>query len=108
MAVLPHDITDLRLAPVTLAVDAAIEDLGRLSVDDLANRIERYRNISDITRENRMHWIIQEIEARAETFEWTLSFDDRGIRLTHKEHSFVLGTPATINAYIESRSSAHA
>ena len=107
MAVLPHDITDLRLAPVVLAVDAAIADLGRFPVEELAEQVERYRDLSDVTPELRKHWLLSLIEARVETFQWKLSFDARGIRLTHKEHSVVLGTPATFSAYIEGRDNAH-
>jgi len=36
MATRPHDITDLYLAPVALAVDACIEELGNLDKDRLA------------------------------------------------------------------------
>lgn len=36
MATRPHDITDLYLAPVVLAVDAKIAELGRLDQQGLA------------------------------------------------------------------------
>jgi hypothetical protein len=106
MAALPHDITDLRLAPVVLAVDAAIEKLGRLSVDELADQIERYRVVSQVTPEARRQWLLQELESGVDTFEWRLSSDERGIRLTHKEHTLVLGIPPTFTAYVEGGPSA--
>lgn len=103
MAGLPHDITDLRLAPVALAVDATIEDLGRLPLEKLVWRVESYRDVSEITAEDRRRWLLAQIESLVDTGNWDLSFDDRGIRLTHKEHTLVLGAPATFSAYIEGR-----
>lgn len=36
MAIRPHDMPDLYLAPVVLGVDARIEELGHLDKDGLA------------------------------------------------------------------------
>ena len=104
----PHDITDLRLAPVALAVDAAIEMLGRLPLEKLAWQAESYRDITEITPDDRKRWLLAQIESQAETAGWELSVDDRGIRLTHREHTFVLGAPATFWAYLEGRANAPA
>ena len=39
MATRPHDVTDLYLAPVALAVDARIEELGQLDKDELVYEV---------------------------------------------------------------------
>jgi hypothetical protein len=101
-------MTDLRLAPVALAVDAAIEELGQLPLEKLAWKVESYRDVTDITADDRMHWLLAQIESRVEMGHWELSFDDRGIRMTHKEHTLVLGAPATFRAYVEGRAAAKA
>jgi hypothetical protein len=108
MPELPHDIPDLRLAPVALAVDAVIEDLGRLSLEKLAWRVESYRDVTEITRDDRERWLLAQIKARVEMAGWELSVDDRGIRLRHREHTFVLGAPATFWAYLEGRANPQA
>ncbi|WP_187365875.1 hypothetical protein [Trebonia kvetii] len=36
-----------------------------------------------------------------ETHHWTLSWDPRGLRLTHDAHTFVLGIPAVFRDYLE-------
>ena len=100
MAVLPHDLTDLRLAPVVLAVDARIEELGRLDADVLAAQIERFRDRSSATRDRREAWLLAEVASSGEGSGWALSLDDRGIRLTHDQHSFVLGMPSNFGVYL--------
>ncbi len=103
---LPHDMTDLRLAPVALAVDAAIEDLGRLPLEKLAWQVESHRDVTEVTADDRRGWLLAQIESRVEKGKWELSFDDRGVRLTHGKHTFVLGAPATFTAYLEGRAGA--
>ena len=107
MPALPHDLTDLRLAPVALAVDAAIEELGRLPLEKLVWKLESYRDVPEITVDDRTRWLLAQIESRVDTANWDLSWDHRGIRLTHKEHTFVLGAPATFRAYVEGRAGAN-
>ena len=101
MAAIPHDVTDLRLAPIALAVDAVIDELGRLPIDKLIWRLESHRDVPEITREDRERWLVAQVESRAEVANWELSIDDRGLRLTHREHSLVLGLPATLRSYLE-------
>jgi len=46
---LPHDVPDLLLAPVVLALDARLEELGRLGGEALRNRIASDSGIGDTT-----------------------------------------------------------
>ena len=99
----PHDITDLYLAPVTLAVDARIEELGRLNKEQLAYEVALESDTPDFTRDMREDALIRSITHLVDTHGWTFSMDPRGLRLTHHEHTFVLGIPAVFAQYLECR-----
>ena len=102
MADRPHDVTDLYLAPVLLAVDAKIGELGKLDKDGLAYEVALESNSLDATRQMREEALIRTITHLTETHHWEFSWDPRGLRLTHDAHTFVLGIPAVFHEYLES------
>jgi hypothetical protein len=61
MAIRPHDVTDLYLAPVVLAVDARIEKLGRLGKDGLAYEVALESDSPDFTRRIREDGLIRTV-----------------------------------------------
>jgi len=89
----PHDITDLYLAPVALAVDARIEELGRLDKERLAYETALESDTPDFTRQMREEALIRTVTHLVDTHDWKFSWDPRGLRLTHDEHTIVLGLP---------------
>ncbi len=97
----PHDLTDLYLAPVALTVDARIEELGRLSKEQLAYEVALESDTPDFTRDMREDALIRAITHLVDTHHWTFSLDPRGLRLTHDAHTFVLGIPAAFVQYLE-------
>jgi hypothetical protein len=99
MTVLPRDVADLYLAPVILAVDARIEKLSRLRPDELAFEIALEGDHPEWTTGLREAGLLQAIERRVDTHDWELSLDRRGIRMTHGQHTLVLGIPDTFTAY---------
>jgi len=101
MASRPHDITDLYLAPVVLAVDARIEDLGHLDKDALAYEVALESDSPDFTRAMREEALIRTVTHLIDRHDWELSWDPRGLRLTHDAHTFVLGIPPVFRAYLE-------
>jgi hypothetical protein len=101
MADRPHDVADLYLAPVLLAVDAKIEELGKLDKDDLAYEVALESNSLDTTRQMREEALIRAITHLTEAHHWEFSWDPRGLRLTHDAHTFVLGIPAVFHDYLE-------
>ena len=101
MATRPHDITDLYLAPVTLAVDARIEELGQLDKDRLAYEVALESDSPDFTRHLREEALIRTVTHLIDTHDWQFSWDPRGLRLTHEAHTFVLGIPAVFLEYLE-------
>jgi hypothetical protein len=102
MATRPHDMTDLYLAPVALAVDARIEELGHLDKDGLAYEVAVESDMPDLTRRFREDALIRAITHLTERHDWELSWDPRGLRLAHDGHSLVLGIPAVFLEYLDS------
>ena len=96
----PHDVTDLYLAPVLLAVDARLEELGKLDKDRLAYEIELESDMAGLTRQMREEALIRTITHLTEIHHWTFSWDPRGLRLTHHAHTFVLGLPPVCLDYL--------
>lgn len=96
----PHDVTDLYLAPVLLAVDARIEELGKLDKGGLAYEVALESDLPGVTRQMREEALIRAITHMTETHHWAFSWDPRGLRLTHDAHTFVLGLPAVLLDYL--------
>jgi len=90
MADRPHDVTDLYLAPVLLAVDARIEELGKLDKDRLAYEVALEREEA----------LIRTITHLVDPHHWEFSWDPRGLRMTHHAHTLVLGIPAVFLDYL--------
>jgi hypothetical protein len=101
MADRPHDIPDLYLAPVALAVDARIEELGHLDKDGLAYEVALESDSPDYTRRIREDALIRTITHLIDPHDWEFSWDPRGLRLTHDAHTFVLGLPPVFGEYLE-------
>jgi hypothetical protein len=100
MADRPHDVTDLYLAPVLLAVDARIEELGTLDKAGLASEVALESDSLDITRHMREEALIRTITHLTNTHHWEFSWDPRGLRMTHDAHTVVLGIPAVFLDYL--------
>ena len=103
MTIRPHDVADLYLAPVVLAVDARIEDLGHLDPDQLEHKVAFQSDSQDYTPQLREQALIATITSLTDCHGWEFSWDPRGLRLTHEGHTFVLGVPAGFREYIHGR-----
>lgn len=99
LTTLPHDAVDLFLAPVALAVDARIAELGSLPADELALAVGVASDLADWTPELRDEALLRAISHLIDTHGWTLSWDGRGLRLAHGPHQIVLGVPASFVDY---------
>jgi hypothetical protein len=106
MSTRPHDITDLYLAPVALAVDTRIEELGHLDQEQLAYEIALESDTPDFSREMREDALIRTVTHLIDTHDWKFSWDPRGLRLTHDAHTFVLGIPAVFVEYLQDKPAA--
>jgi hypothetical protein len=101
MATIPHDVADLLLAPVALAVDARIASLSRLGPHELRAEVALCSNHSDSTRERRESGLLITLGDLDDLHGWVLSLDPRGVRLAHGQRSLVLGLSESILAYLE-------
>jgi len=106
MAIRPHDVADLHLAPVVLAVDARIEELGRLDKDGLSYEVALESDLQGVTRAIREEALINTVTHLLDRHEWEFSWDARGLRLTHAAHTLVLGVPPVFVDYLEDRQKA--
>ena len=100
MSTLPHDITDLYLAPVVLAVDARLEELGALDLDELRKRVALIAGGVDQTVEMRERGLLRTVTQALEQHSWRLAWDPRGLRLQHDAHNLVLGVPPVFAEYL--------
>ena len=101
MSTLPRDVADLHLAPVILAVDAKIVELASLALSALATRIAIESGWPTWSRADREHGLLDAIGGFIDGHGWTLSYDARGVRLSHGAHTVVLGVPATFGEYLD-------
>jgi hypothetical protein len=101
MATRPHDAADLYLAPVLLAVDARIEELGKLDKDGLAYEVALESDSPGLTRHMREVGLISTVTHLIDRHHWEFSWDPRGLRLTHDAHTFVLGVPTLFLDYLD-------
>lgn len=88
------------LAPVTLAVDARIEELVALSRSDLDYRIALDGNVDTSVPEQRRQGFLHALTTLIEMHGWEVTLCDRGVRLAHGEHSLVLRLPEAMRAYL--------
>jgi hypothetical protein len=101
----PHDFPDLYLAPVALMLDARLEELGKLDVDQLAYEVALSSDRADFTRPMREDALITTVQRVIQMHHWTLSWNPRGLRLSHQGHTLVLGVPATFREYLDGTAS---
>jgi hypothetical protein len=101
MADRPHDVTDLYLAPVLLAIDTRIEELGKLDKDGLAYAVALASDSRDNTKQLRQEALITTLTHLVETHHWEFSWDPRGLRMTHAGHTLVMGIPTVFLDYLE-------
>jgi len=85
---------------VVLAVDARIEELGRLDRDRLAYEVALESDSPDFTRSMREDGLIRTVTHLIDSHDWEFSWDPRGLRLTHDAHTFVLGIPVVFLEYL--------
>lgn len=92
----PNDRTDLLLAPVALEIDARLQALGEMDSDALNFRIALEGNV-DLSNASMIHeGVIEASTNGINMHHWLASIDSRGLRISHDDHSLVLGFPENI------------
>lgn len=96
----PHDRSDLLLAPVALEIDARIQELADMDEEALRFRVALEGNIDVSNPSMVAEGVIEACTNGIELHHWEASIDPRGLRLTHADHSLVLGLPANLRALL--------
>jgi hypothetical protein len=105
MTTLPHDIPDLYLAPLILALDARIEELALLDLEQLRLHVAMVSDTADWTRELRELGLIRAVQHLIDCHHWERSWSPRGICLSHGNHQLVLGVPPTFTEFLSGTAS---
>lgn len=98
--IIPHDLTDLYLAPVLLAVEARIEQLSKLDPTELALEVALSSDAPDWTRRWREQALAAAVGHLIDLHGWELTADTRGLRLAHRRRSVMIALPMQIEAYL--------
>ena len=99
----PHDRSDLLLAPVALDVDARIQELAAMDDEALRFRVALEGNIDVSDQAKVAEGVVEACTNGIDMHHWQASIDSRGLRLTHADHSLVLGLPESIRKVLDSR-----
>jgi len=100
MPTFPHDVSDLALAPVVLAVDGQLESFSALTQEEIRLRValetDREPHSAVERREALLEAVLRFIDLRG----WQAAWCERGLRLTHDLHSVTLGLPESLQIYL--------
>jgi hypothetical protein len=96
----PHDVTDLRLAPVALLVDERLEELSALDDAQLTEAILFGSNRQPHSETERGEALVAAATHLIDLAGWRAAWDPRGVRLTHDTHSLVLGVPRRLADFV--------
>lgn len=96
----PHDYIDLFLAPVALAVDQRLEEFAALDRDALHRRVVLESNQAASDAADRRSALVASVTYLLDLHGWTASWDGRGVRLSHADHTLVLGAPPNVVGYV--------
>lgn len=100
MTMAPHNITDLHFAPVLLSLDARLEELGTLDAKALSYRIALESNKADYDVDMRIAGLLDSVRHFIDCHGWDLSWQARGIQVSHGTHSVVLGVPDVVAEFV--------
>lgn len=92
----PNDRIDLLLVPVALEIDSRLQSLGEMDADALSFRVALEGNV-ELSNSSAIHeGVIQACTNGINMHHWLASIDPRGLRISHDEHTMVLGIPDNI------------
>jgi hypothetical protein len=100
MRELPHDADDLRLAPMILHLEDRLTELGGLDPIEMRYRVGLDSDLPDWDEERRREALLRTVERGIELGGWKLSWDPRGLRVSHGTHHVVLGVPVSMTDYL--------
>ena len=96
----PQHVGDLMLAPVAIAVDARLEELGESADEELDYQIVLDVNADTSIPEQRGPGVVTTVTALTELYGWVVDLVNRGVRLLNGEHTFTLGMPEHVGRFL--------
>lgn len=100
MPTFPHDVTDLALAPVVLAVDTQLESFSAMDQEEIAMRIALETNRQPRNLGQRRDALMETVLRFIDMHGWQVAWSDRGLRLMNDLHTVTLGLPASLRTYL--------
>jgi hypothetical protein len=97
---LPHDVTDLALAPVVLSIDRQLESFSGLDAKDITFRIALETDREPHNAARRADAVLETITRSVDLHGWEIAWTSRGLRLAHDAHSVTLGVPDSVKAHL--------
>ncbi len=97
---LPHDTSDVYLAPVALALDRLLNELGALTLSELLFRIALQTDHEAATLQQRRELLLELLERDVDPHGWALSWSDRGLCLSHADRQLVLGLSTALRDFV--------
>lgn len=101
MATLPHDLTDLALAPVALHLDSQLASYAALDADEIHQRVSLEVDADPPFAPARRECVLDALTRHTELHGWEASWTTRGLRLHNGAHSVTLGVPPSLASYLE-------
>lgn len=86
---------------MTLAVDGRLEELARLTPEELVCEIAVTANSDAKSSVERQRAVVSAATYPLDLHGWNVDLSPRGLRLHHAEHSLVLGLPPNVLEYLE-------
>lgn len=102
MTALPHDLTDLFLAPVALELSQRLADFEGMSPTEVEYTIalRADRQPGSVPAERRL-LALRAIARGVDLHGWSLAWAPRGLRLQHGRNELVLGVPPVLADYLD-------
>ena len=100
MPEIPHDLDDLRLAPVVLQLEDRLTELGALGADEMPLRVGLDSDLPDWDEDRRRDALLRSVARGIDLGGWVLSWDPRGLRMSHDTRHVVLGLPESMTRYV--------
>lgn len=96
----PHDVSDLYLSPLVLELDRRLQTLSDQTSGQLDEFVALATDREPRDQNGRRLWLLQGVSHLVELHSWEVAWDPRGLRVSHGEHSIVLGVPGSVREYL--------
>jgi hypothetical protein len=103
MATLPHDLTDLSLAPLVLQLDRQLASYTALNAEEIHLRVSLEVDADPRFAPARRECLLDALTRHLDVHGWELSWTTRGLRLHHEARTVTLGVPPSLAAYLDLR-----